>query len=143
MPCINFPIDPIGPVLEIGIAPPASLRAPDAPQPPILWFKALADTGCSDTSIHTSVAQRCGLQIMSKGTATTPTGIVPVNLFHGDLFLRALVAWETEVEWPMRDRTFAELTHGDPTFDVLLGMDILNLGVFTTNGSTRQATFCW
>ncbi|MFO1157302.1 MAG: hypothetical protein U1E60_00530 [Reyranellaceae bacterium] len=140
MPCTNFPIDPIGPVLEMGIAPAASLRSRDAP-PPILWFKALADTGCSDTSIHTSLAVRCGLQIISTGAATTPTGILPVNLFHADLFLRA-VGWEAEVQRPMHDRTLVELTHGDPTVDVQLGMDILNLDVFTTNGGTRQSTFC-
>ena len=144
MPCINIQIDAVGPVLDIGIAPPASLRIPGtAALRPITWFKALVDTGCSHTSIHSSVAANCGLVVMGKSGVTTSAGNVAANIYHGDLFFRSLMSWMTPFDWSFTDRGLCEMVHKNPAFDILLGMDILNLGTFVVNGGLRQATFCW
>ncbi len=142
MPSIQFPISTLGPSLEVGISRAVSLL-PSESTPHVLWFKAIADTGCSHTSIHSSVAVKCGLQTISKSFASTPAGNVAVNMYHGDLYLRSLVSWATPFDWSFNDRAFAEMVHQNPNFDILLGMDILNMGVFITNGGLRQATFSW
>lgn len=42
MPCINIQIDPVGPLLDIGVAPPASLQKSGSAPATITYFKALA-----------------------------------------------------------------------------------------------------
>lgn len=143
MPCINFPIDPIGPILDVGISSPNSLRPSGAPPPAISWFKALVDTGCGTTSIHASAARQCGIQVIGKSAIETATGVVPVNVFYGDLYVRPLLLWQTPSQSRFDNRSFAELPHGHASFDILLGMDVLNLGFFSMNGGSRLATFCW
>jgi hypothetical protein len=143
MPCINIPIEAVGPTLDVGISPPTSLVAAGTPAPKITWFKAIADTGCSHTSIHTSVATACGLTVAGKTGVTTPAGNVAVNLYLGDLYLRSMISWTTPFEWNFASRGLLEMVHKNPAFDILLGMDILNQGTFFTNGGLRQATFCW
>ena len=143
MPCISFPIDiVVGPVLEIGISSPLSLATHGAPPPQIHWFKALADTGCSHTSIHSDVAAKAGLTVISKALVKSTTHSVAVDVYLGDLFLR--VTMGTRVfEFPFRDRSFAQLLNASPSFDALLGMDIFSYGTLVINGDLRQATFCW
>jgi hypothetical protein len=143
MPCININIDPVGPTLDVGIAFPSSLLPANAKAPAITWFKALADTGCSHTSIHSSVATACGLTVIGKAGVATTAGSVAANMYHGDLFLRSLISWVTPFEWKFADRGLLEMIHKNPAFDILLGMDILNMGAFSTNGGLKQATFCW
>ncbi len=140
MPCINIPIDPIGPVIEIGVSQPTSTA--NGTHPTVYWIKAVVDTGCSHTSIHTSVAVKCGLTVLGKASANTPGGAHAVNLYHGDLFLRPIIRGKP-FEFPFNDRGLVEMTHQNPDFDALLGMDILNYGTFHTNGVLKQATFCW
>jgi hypothetical protein len=143
MPCINIQINPIGPVLEIGVSTPVSLNAAGAAAPPITYFKALADTGCSHTSIHSSVATACGLKVMGKSGASTPAGNIAINIYHGDIFFRSLIGWKTPFEWAFNDRGLCEMVHKNAAFDILLGMDILSTGLFVVNGGLRQASFCW
>ena len=78
----------------------------------------------------------------SRSAARTPGGNVPVNIYHGDLFVRALFNWVTPYDWPFADRGLMEMVNANPDFDVLLGMDILGLGTLTTTGFIH-ATFCW
>ena len=66
-----------------------------------------------------------------------------MNIYHGDLVLRPLISWTTPFEWKFQDLGFLEILHKNPSFDILLGMDILNQGVFSTNGGLKQATFSW
>jgi hypothetical protein len=122
-------IDPIGPTLDVGISSPLSLAAAGAPPPAINWFKAIADTGCTNTSMHSSVAIACGLSVLGKTPVSTPSGRGPVNLYHGDLFLRSLIGWTARFEWKFQDCFFPEMLQKHPSFDILLGMDILNQGV--------------
>jgi hypothetical protein len=104
---------------------------------------ALHRSGCSHTSIHSSVATACGLKVMGKSGVTTTAGNVAVNIYHGDIILRSLISWGSPFEWNFNDRGFLEMVHRNPAFDILLGMDILNPGSFSMNGGSRQATFCW
>jgi Aspartyl protease len=143
MPCITIPINPIGPILEIGISSPASQLTSGSAKPQAIWFKALADTGCTHTSIHASVAQKSGLKVIGKGGAQTPGGNTAVNVYHGDLFIRSLISWSSNFDWQFADRGLVEMVNPNPNFDALLGMDILNLGTFTTHGGLKVATFCW
>lgn len=142
MPCINLPLNPAGPTIEIGISSPASQQAEPKSAPTIHWIKAIADTGCSLTSVHSSVADKCGLKIISKADTNTAASMVTANLYHGDLFLRPLIGIKP-FEWKFTDRRILQLLHSSPDYDALLGMDILAMGIFVSNGSLRQATFCW
>jgi hypothetical protein len=142
MPCINLPLDPVGPTIEIGISLPRSGLAAGAPNPPIRWIKALADTGCSHTSIHSSVALACGLNVLGKNTVTNTSGPVAVNNYHGDLFLRPIIG-SGPFEWRFADRGLLELLHQNQHFDALLGMDLLSQGTFSMIGSIKTASFCW
>src|ERR1700679_941204 len=103
MPCINLQIEPIGPVIELGVCCPASKQVPGDPPPTIHWIKAIIDTGCSHTAIYTSIAQKCGLSVISKGQASTPGGMVANNIYHGDLILRPMIG-ATPFEWRFPDR---------------------------------------
>jgi hypothetical protein len=143
MPCINIPIEAIGPAIDIGISLPASLAPTGSPPQTITWFKGIVDTGCSHTSIHSSVATACGLTVMGKSGVTTTAGNVAVNVYHGDMAIRSLINWATPFEWVFNDRGLLEMVHKNPAFDILLGMDILNLGMFVSNGGLKQASFCW
>jgi hypothetical protein len=136
MPCIKFPIEPSGPTLDAGISIPQSLLA----DPPVHWFSAIADTGCSDTAIHSSVALSCGLCAIGKSSITTPAGIADVNRYYGDLYLRSPYG---HTPWVLENCTFVEMPCKHSAFDVLLGMDVLGMGILTIDGPAGSATFCW
>ena len=145
MPCSTFPISPIGcPILDIGLSSPLSAAAPasTATPPPIHWFRALADTGCSHTAIHASVAQQVGLQPVSQGTINSTTQTVAVNIYLADLFLRYNLVGRT-FEFAFRNRLISQLHLQNPDFEALLGMDLLGVGMLVVNGPTGTATFCW
>lgn len=146
MPCIPLPIDAsLRPILEIGISAPASLVPAGAPRPQIQWIKALADTGCTHTSIHSATAASAGLKILGKAPApiNTAAGPVTCNIFHGDLFVKVPLPNGTVFEFPFKDRGLIELACKIPDVDALLGMDMFSLGTFHINGITRNAMFCW
>jgi hypothetical protein len=144
MPCITFPIDPaIGPVVDIGIALPNSLATQGAPPAPIHWVKAIADTGCSHTSVHTSVAAGVGLPIIAQANVQSTTqNAVPANVFLVDIFLR-VNSGGSVFEWAFRDRPVLELLRASLTHEALLGMDLMGTGTFNVNGLLKMATFCW
>jgi hypothetical protein len=142
MPCLNLPIEPIGPVVELGVSAPVSQQIPGSAGPPIQWVRAIVDTGCTHTSLHSSIAQRCGLSIISKGSATTPGGNVSINIYHGDLVLRQIIG-SAPFEWRFSDRQIVEMVNPNAAFDALLGMDLIRLGLFTVNCAIGIATFCW
>lgn len=142
MPCVSIPINPVGPLVDIGVSRPSFL-APAAAKPPIHWFKGLADTGCSHTAIHSSVATKCGLSIIGKTVVTTPGGNKAVNLYFGDIHFHSLIAWSLPFDYMFNDRPITEMFNQNPAFDVLLGMDILSTGIFVVHGGLKAATFCW
>lgn len=142
MPCVNIPINPVGPVFDVGVSRP-SFQLPQGQKPPIHWFKALADTGCSHTAIHSSVATKCGLGVIGKIGVSTPGGNRAVNQYYGDIHVRSVIAWTLPFDYVFNDRALNEMYNQNPNFDVLLGMDILNLGLFVVHGGLKAATFCW
>lgn len=141
MPCITLPLDPVGPMIEIGIAA-ASQSPTHAPDAEIQWIRAIADTGCTHTSIHSSVAEKLKLSIVSKGTSNTPAGSVDVSIYLADLYLRPIIGGKP-FNWRLGTSGFLELRHALPTYDALLGMDVLNQGIFVVNGALKHASFCW
>src|ERR1700689_2405775 len=98
MPCINLQIEPIGPVIELGVCCPASKQTPGTTPTKIHWIKAIVDTGCSLTAISTLAAQQCGLSAISKGQVNTTGGLIANKIFQGDLILRPLIGG-TPFEW--------------------------------------------
>jgi hypothetical protein len=144
MPCITLPIDAgLRPNLELGISAPLSLQPAGAPPPIIHWISAIADTGCTNTSIYTSVATAAGLRVMGKGLVNTANGPVQCNRFLGDLFVKVPLANGTGFEFFFRDRLLSELMAKIPQCDALFGMDMMTMGTFHVNGITKNATFCW
>jgi len=146
MPCSTFPIDPLyGPVIDIGIAAPLSLAPTGAPPPPITWIKAIADTGCTHTSIFTDAAKKIGIPVISKTTVNSTTQAVPADVYLADLFLRWSHPWAPGqvFEYPFRDRRMLELIRSTPANEALLGMDIMGIGTMYVNGQNGTATFCW
>jgi hypothetical protein len=143
MPCTTFTLDPtLGPVTEIGISAPASLQAAGAPAPAITWIKAIADTGCTTTSIFSGVAKNAGLIVTGKTNVISTTHTLAANVYLGDLFIRAVYMGGNH-EFPLPDRQFVELLQSNPNFDALLGMDVLQLGTFVVGGHAGIATFAW
>ncbi len=143
MPCTTFALDPtLGPVTEIGISAPRSLLPQGSPVPPITWIKAIADTGCSTTSIFSGVAAKAGLTVVSKTNVISTTHTVPANVYLGDLWIRGSYLGGTH-EFAIYDRPFIELIQQNPSFDALLGMDVFNLGTLLVNGHAGMATFSW
>lgn len=144
MPCITLPIDAGNrPIIEIGYSAAASLQPAGAPPPKIHWIKAIADTGCTHTSIHADVATAAGLMVLGKGMSMTANGPVTCNLFHGDMFVKIPLPNGQVFEYRFKDRRVAELCTKIPDVDALLGMDLLAIGTFHINGVTKNATWCW
>lgn len=142
MPCITFPIEPIGPVLEIGVGKASSLQTPGENNP-IIWAKAVADTGCTITSIHTQLALKAGLQVIGKVNVDSTTDTVPVNVYLGNLYLKWTLPNGAVINVPFPDQRFIELMQCSANHEALLGMNILGSGHFSVNGMTKGATFCW
>jgi len=148
MPCINFPIDQtLGPFLNIGIAPAASLNPSGAAamgQAPsnVQWIKAIADTGCTLTSIYSGIAAGLNLPVISKCPVNNTTHTTISNVYLCDLFIK-LQSPGFSFDYRFADRRVIELTRYDTRFDALLGMDILSIGMFTINGPLKTASLCF
>jgi hypothetical protein len=142
MPCLNLPIEPVGPVIELGISAPLSQQTQGSGSLPVQWIRAIVDTGCTHTSLHSSIAHGCGLSAISKGSANTPGGNVITNIYHGDLVLKPLIG-NSPFEWRFPDWQIIEMVSPNPAFDALLGMDLIRSGLLTINATIGVATFCW
>jgi len=128
MPSLAGNFNPsVGPILNIGILPPAS--APYAPgtSPQVTLFPSLIDTDASNTCISAQVAQALGLRAMGLRQMVSATQIAPVNVYLVDLAIpfgtNAILRQGTQVlEFAPPQRS---------PFQILLGRDVLCLGVFT------------
>jgi hypothetical protein len=143
MPYLSFNNEPIGPVISVGVSSPKSLLAPDASSPQIYWFRAIADTGCTNTSVSQNVINTLGLKSISKAQVTSTTQMINANVFLGDVFLKASIVSSGQIDWAFPNRFLLELIHQSPHFDVLLGMDMLEYGVFSMDGPGKAGTFSW
>ena len=129
-------------VVDLGISSPLSLVAPGAPPPQIHWVKALADTGCTHTSIFSGPANAVGLSVVIQTSVQSTTQAVTADVYVADLFIRWSLLGRV-FEFPFRDRRLLQLIRPNPAFEALLGMDILGIGIFVVNGQTGSASFCW
>jgi hypothetical protein len=142
MPCINFQIDPcIGPLLDLGISAPLSL-APTGIRPTIYWFKAVADTGSTNTCVSPNAIAQAGLPLTGQAQVGTINVVTTTNVYSADLFLRYVFAGGIN-EFAFRNLPVTQLIAPSANNDALLGMDILRLGIFVINGHTMTGTFCW
>ena len=110
--------------------------------PAIGWVRALVDTGCSHTSVTSTLAQSIGLNIAGRGSAHNAQSTTAVNIFHADLILKPIILGNP-VEIRVPDCRLMEFLHPSLPFDVLLGMDLLMQGTMYINGTNCLLTFCW
>jgi hypothetical protein len=143
MPVALFNNDPIGPTVEIGIAPHSPSDIAGVPPPTTVWIKAIADTGCTHTSICAAAAARASLPVIGIGQMTTASHTIPANLYFGTLWVRGMVTGTTSFAWNFPARTFIELGLPGASHEALLGMDIISLGIMVVNGSEKKTTFAW
>jgi hypothetical protein len=108
----------------------------------VQWVKAIADTGCTITSIYTGLASNLLLPIIGKQGVNSTTHSTVANVYLCDLFIK-VPAGNSAFEYRFPDRQVMELLRQDNRFDALLGMDILSMGMFATNGPLKIATFSW
>ncbi len=143
MPCVTWPYDPaVGPILVFGITAPASMAPRGASPPPIHWIKGLVDTGCSHTSLLSSLTIAANLPIISKTTVLSTTHSAPANIYLGDLHLGYNAAGNP-YHHTFNDIPFTELLRGDQNFEALVGRNVLGMGSLFLNGLANQFTFCW
>lgn len=70
------------------------------------------------------------------------TDIVESDVYLGDLFIPFGDPADTYHHY-FRDVRFLEFRFGNVNFDILVGRDILSLGLFQINGITKQFTLAW
>ena len=115
---------------DVGIG---TARAPDEAPPPVRTYSAIWDTGATHTNITAKVVSECGL---------TPTGVADAIGVHGgkltntyliDVYLPNLVV--------ARGLQVIEAESLPGPDDVLIGMDIFNLGDFAVSNYRGKTTF--
>jgi hypothetical protein len=142
MPCITLPYDPtVGPLFSLGIAQPLSSLSDPSSQK-ITWLRGLIDTGCSNISIAPAAAKAAGLPIIGKHPVASTTQTIESDLFLGDLFI-PFADPADKFHHYFRDIRFLEFRFGNVAFDILVGRDVLSVGLFQLNGQTKQFTFAW
>jgi len=142
MPVITLPYDPvIGPIFTFGASRPLS-SLPEGETQAIVWLRALIDTGCSQISITPAAAERIGLSRIGKAEVASTTEIIESDVFLGDLYIPFGEPADRYNHY-FRDIRFLEFRFGNVNFDILVGRDVLSLGLFQMNGITRQFTFAW
>lgn len=142
MPCITLPYDPaVGPLFTFGVAQPlSSFTDPTAQK--IVWLRGLIDSGCSNISITPTAAQQLGLPVIGKRPVSSTTQTIDSDLYLGDLFIPYADPNDRYHHF-FRDIRFLEFRFGNVDFDILVGRDVLSLGIFQMNGKTNQFTFAW
>jgi hypothetical protein len=142
MPCITLPYDPVvGPLFSLGVAKPLSSLSDPADQK-IVWLRGLIDTGCSNISITPTAAATVGMPVIGKQPVSSTTQTIESDLFLGDLFI-PFGDPADKFHHYFRDIRFLEFRFGNVAFDILVGRDILSVGLFQLNGKTNQFTFAW
>lgn len=101
------------------------------PNSKMMQCKAVWDTGATNSAISVSKARECNLIPNGKAISNTANGMRECNTFVVDLILPC------EVVIPNVTITECDL---DPNIDMLIGMDVINLGNFSVsnyNGKTK------
>lgn len=133
----------VGPILNVGVGQPASLRDAESKDKPIVRaYPALLDTGADLTCISASVAAEVGLVPTGKRTMSSATESRDMNTYLVDL---VLPFGDPKAGGEMRgllNATVMEFDAGKPEFQVLLGRDLLCLGLLSLVGYDKRLTFC-
>lgn len=102
-------------------------------QPPLVGFQAIYDTGATNSVIKQAVIDACGL---------APTGMARVQVVGGE---HSAETYLVNILLPNRV-TFSSVrvTKGDiPGADVLIGMDIINMGDFSVTNCQGITKFSY
>lgn len=101
-------------------------------RPPELLFKAIWDTGASSSVITKKVVDECVLKPISRTKVNTASGETTSSVYLVNFILRNNVGVSGR-------RVTEGIIGGD--IDVLIGMDIINLGDFAVTNFEGKTTF--
>lgn len=111
----------------------------DAKDPETKSYKALLDTGATDSGITKKVAEECGLIATDKAMVQFPSGMQECDVYLVDIYLPENVLISrvraSEIE-PQ------ESLENEP-LDVLIGMDILSQGDFAMSNFQNRTMFAF
>jgi len=93
-------------------------------------------------SITPTAAQKIGLPKIGKSPVTSTTELIESDVFLGDLFIPFDDPHDRFHHF-FRDVRFLEFRFGNVAFDILVGRDVMALGLVQLNGKTNQCTFAW
>ena len=148
MPCLSSTFDPaVGPVIQVGITPAATIKAVAQAGTPISAYIALIDTGADITCISAKVASQRGLRPIGKRRMGGSTGVGDVNTYIVDIgfpfgkvpttgpptSLKAYIVEKLQV---------MEYVGAHPKFDVLIGRDVICQGFFSMAGWDKRFILC-
>lgn len=151
MPSLSGAFNPaLGPIITLLLTPPAVLhrqvmqaaQAGAQGQPiNVHGGQALIDTGASITSVTGQLAAAAGLPLIGMRTVATAGGPVPANTYLADIGIpfgpvpQAAAGQTVQAQigavFTLQSITVLEFQGGSPHFNMLLGRDILCMGVFT------------
>ena len=138
MPCLSGKFDPsIGPIVNVGVLLPDTIKSNTAANLQITTFPALMDTGASVTCISPKVAQAVNHEPMGKRPMISATHSIPVNIFLVDLFFPFGKAGFVSPNVQVMEFT----PSGESPFQMLVGRDIICKGTFTLSFD-GHFTFC-
>lgn len=139
MPCLAFAYNPVvGPIIQVAIFPfnfTPSSSSPGQNPVPIIFYNALIDTGTSCTCISAKVCNEQKLTPIGKQTVAGVHGMNAVNQYQfqvGVPFGQGQVSpsGTSNVSFSIHSTVGVEVIPS-AAFDVLLGRDILCMGVLT------------
>ncbi len=146
MPHLTFPISPDGCALQILIGlhgkEMAALYAAGKPIPNPVWVRGLVDSGTDITCVAPRVMHQLGLVIAGSTSTQTAGGSVNVNLF--DVSLTITDPAKPSTHTLVREHlVIMELLHALPTFEALIGMDVLAQCLLILDGPGQQFTLAF
>lgn len=95
-------------------------------------FKAIWDTGATNTAISERVVKQCNLKPISKGTSNTANGQRVVNIYLIDLYLPNNV-----IIGGVKASEFTAVEGSD----LLIGMDVIGMGDLAISNYMGKTTF--
>lgn len=115
---------------ECGITRAYDPKAPPAPLPPVARFRAIWDTGATNTVISANVVKQCGLTASGMAKTHGVHGPQTVSTYLANVYLPNSVGFSA-----------VRVTEGNiGDHDILIGMDIIGAGDFAIthpNGNTK------
>lgn len=132
----------LGPILNVQIAPSkAASQAMDkagVAVPAAMTISAMIDTGATSSVVKTGLAQQLNAQPVGLQHINTPSSQgVPCYEFFLQLILQPTGGLLASVELEAR---FIEAPLHGQNIHVLLGRDVLSLGIFIYNGANNSFT---